>query len=82
MATKRAKSQKDKIVETFREQYALPFYKALRDHNPDAERLCVRIHDFKLGVHLSNPQGHWESKFNAVCDELSDLVGIHNKEDV
>ena len=71
-------ARRDRIMETFRVNYALPYwtaYKAGVDSN-QLERLANRSADFRLGIHLADPRAKWGQCFRRVDRQVRQALGV------
>ena len=77
-AAKIKERQKERAIEFYRVNYAIPFFEALRDCKPsaDVERLNLRCRDFRWGIHMANPHSRLLRKFDEVDNELYTLMRI------
>lgn len=73
----RRRRNRERVLETYRTAYAIPFWTAYREHrSDDLQKFCTRGSDFKLGVAMADPHGKWCKRFNAVDEAIEKELGI------
>lgn len=69
------KRRAERIIETYRINYSVPFWTAYRDKdNAEMGRMCTRMYDFKYGVEKADPHARWYKRLNAVDIEVKKLI--------
>ena len=69
------KRRAERIIEDFKINYSIPFWKAYRDNNNiEMSRLCTRSYDYKRGVCVADPHARWYQRLNKVDKEVKKMI--------
>lgn len=77
-AAERRRRRRERIEEMYRTNYCIPMCAALaKESNCDeVQRLATRSMDFKYGVLMADPNGHWHRKFNQIFNDVQKIMGV------
>ena len=75
-AAERRRKCRERVVKVYKEAYCEPFLKAKRDGADNISELATRSLDFRRGVEMVDPNGHWYRRFNDAWFECCDDLGV------
>lgn len=69
------KRRAERIIEEFKINYSIPFWKAYRDkNNIEMGRLVNRSYDYKRGLCAADPHARWYQRLNKVDIEVKKMI--------
>lgn len=72
-----AKKRRQNILDFYRRNCAIPFWKASLNHDGKSmDKICTMGDYFKRGVYMSFPHSHFYDAFNRIDDEVRKEMGI------
>lgn len=70
------KKRAERIIEDYKVNYSIPFWKAYKHKvdNKELSRLCTRSYDFKRGVCAAAPYSRFYQRLNKVDIEVKKMI--------
>lgn len=75
MTDAQRKKRAERIIEEYKVNYSIPFWKALRDNdNNEISRLVNLTRAYKRGVCAADPYARWNHRLNKVDIEVKKMI--------
>ena len=75
----RRRKRRNRIIECYKRYYCYPICAAINESGKsgdEVQRLATRSMDFRYGVQMADPNGHWYKTFNRIYIEVEKSMGI------